>query len=189
MKPINHNNFIVITGGPGAGKTTLIHELGQRGYSCVAEVARAVIAAELDKGGSALPWQDKALFMQRMFEGSVADFWHTAGGPGPVFFDRGLPDTLCYAALEGLPVSDAMHQLAATLRYNTTVLLLPPWQEIYRTDRERKQDWDEAVRTYALMQQTYTGYGYRPVMVPTGPVHQRADFVLRVIESSPGSVL
>ncbi len=189
MKPIIHNNFIVITGGPGAGKTTLLRELEQRGYACVAEVARAVIAAELDKGGSALPWQDKALYMQKMFEGSVADFRRTAGEAGLVFFDRGLPDTLCYAALEGLQVTAEMHRLAATLRYHTTVFLLPPWQEIYRTDRERKQDWDEAVRTCALMQQTYAGYGYQAVTVPPGPVAQRADFVLQVIESSYGSAL
>ncbi|PSK93270.1 AAA family ATPase [Taibaiella chishuiensis] len=181
MNPITRNNFIVITGGPGAGKTTLIRELEQRGYRCIEEVARRLIAEQLEAGGDALPWQDKERYKQLMFDRSVAAYRDTPDEDKPVFFDRGLPDTLCYAALEGLQISDEMKVLAAGLRYHTTVFLLPPWQAIYHTDRERKQDWQEAVRTAALMEQTYTDYGYRPVTVPTGPVAARADFVLQTL--------
>ena len=42
--------WYVLTGGPCSGKTTLIDELKQRGYSVFPEPARIVIASELAQG-------------------------------------------------------------------------------------------------------------------------------------------
>ncbi|HEX5742987.1 MAG TPA: AAA family ATPase, partial [Flavobacteriaceae bacterium] len=35
-------NKIVITGGPGTGKSTLINELIKRGYNCLEEISRDI---------------------------------------------------------------------------------------------------------------------------------------------------
>ena len=172
------HNFVVITGGPGAGKTTLIRELEHRGYPCVNEVARELIAEQVERGGTALPWNDKELYKQIMLERSVAAYYNTPAGSRPVFFDRGIPDILCYAALEGLLLTTAMEQYAQELRYHNTVFMLPPWEAIYHTDQERKQGWDEAVRTYELMKQTYLEYGYELLEVPVAPVSYRVAFIL-----------
>ena len=37
------SNLVVITGGPGVGKTTLINHLNDRGFDTSPEVARAII--------------------------------------------------------------------------------------------------------------------------------------------------
>ncbi|WP_414897005.1 AAA family ATPase [Rhodovulum sp. YEN HP10] len=47
-------HFFVLTGGPGAGKTSLITELACRGFHTIPESGRAVIREEMASGGDAL---------------------------------------------------------------------------------------------------------------------------------------
>jgi len=49
------DRFFVVTGGPGAGKTSLIIELARRGVHTIPESGRAIIREELQRGGDALP--------------------------------------------------------------------------------------------------------------------------------------
>ncbi|WMS43739.1 AAA family ATPase [Acuticoccus sp. MNP-M23] len=50
------DHFLVVTGGPGAGKTSLITELARRGFYTIPESGRAIIRKEIASGGGALPW-------------------------------------------------------------------------------------------------------------------------------------
>lgn len=52
--------FVIVTGGPGAGKTTLIAELARRGLATSPEAGRAVIRDQRAVGGAGLPWIDRA---------------------------------------------------------------------------------------------------------------------------------
>jgi predicted ATPase len=177
----------VITGGPGVGKTTLLQEIQQRGFTIVPEIARELIQEQQAIDGDALPWKDKSLYCDLMFERSIESFEKTMDaytGSGPVFFDRGFLDTLCYAIISGIRIENSMKILAETWRYNEDVFILPPWQEIYQTDEQRKQDWNEAVFTYNSMIQTYRGYEYNLVEVPKTSIPERADFVLDFIKNT-----
>jgi predicted ATPase len=59
-----------------------------------------------------------------------------------------------------------MHKAADSFRYHHRVFIAPPWREIFQQDRERKQDFDEAVRTYDALVATYTDLGYDLVKIP-----------------------
>jgi len=63
-------------------------------------------------------------------------------------------------------------------RYNRRVFIAPPWQDIFQQDSERKQDFEEAVRTYEALVASYTTYGYELVEIPRVSVEERARFVL-----------
>jgi predicted ATPase len=172
--------LVVISGGPGAGKTALIEELCRRGYRSSNEVARQLIQEQMSAGGDALPWADRERYARLMLERSLAAWQEHLQTGGTVFFDRGIPDTLCYARLVGLSrelENDAVAMCQAH-RYWRRVFLAPPWREIYETDVERRQDFDESVKTFERMGKTYEDCGYEAVIVPRVSVEDRAEFVL-----------
>jgi predicted ATPase len=171
------SRFFVITGGPGSGKTTLIEALKNLGYATTVEAGRAIIQDQVAIGGHALPWRDPKLFAEMMLSWDVRSYRTAQQSAGPVFFDRGVLDVLGYLRLIGVPVSASMEAAAKEFRYNSRVFVAPPWQEIFRQDQERKQDFAEAVRTYEAMS-IYTEFGYELVEIPRVSVEDRVRFVL-----------
>ena len=81
--PLQH---IVITGGPDAGKTTLLNELRSRGYTVEAESARAVIEARLAAGLS--PRSLPLGFAQTLLRLDIEKYRQHAHSTGLVFYDR-----------------------------------------------------------------------------------------------------
>jgi predicted ATPase len=175
------DNFFIITGGPGMGKTSVITALGRQGYSCVPETGRDIIQQQVATGGHALPWANRGEFARLMFERSLLDFRTATSQLSPVFFDRGIADTIGYLELCELPVPAAMREAAEQYRFNTQVFFTPPWPAIYEQDNERKQSLAEAIRTYDMMLKTYTALGYKAVVLPTSTIGERVQFILSAI--------
>jgi predicted ATPase len=85
-----------------------------------------------------------------MLQRAIDSYFQYTSTREPMFADRGLPDTLGYARLVGLTnesLLQAIHAACMQYRYASLVFLAPPWKEIYKTDDERKQDFEEAERT------------------------------------------
>ena len=59
---------IVITGGPGSGKTSLILFLEENGYQCQNEISRQVTLEAQKKGIDQLFLSDPVLFSQHLLE-------------------------------------------------------------------------------------------------------------------------
>jgi len=171
--------YYIFTGGPGSGKSTVLEALAQLDYIVVPEVGRTIIQQQMQSKGRALPWDDKQLFFEHMFEASLSDYRQQPHRL--TFFDRGLLDSLGYATLEHLSVSAKQSEIAQHTSYATTVFLFPPWQAIYQKDTERKQDFALAVQTYETMRTTYTSFGYQLVEVPCTTVEKRVEFILNYI--------
>ncbi|MER7400122.1 AAA family ATPase [Streptomyces sp. NPDC000151] len=189
--------FIVLTGGPGAGKSTLIDRLAALGYARSEEAGRGVIRDQVAVGGRGLPWADPELFAELMLCWELRSYRLAAQpqghsnaceqSPGPVFFDRGLPDVVGYLRLQGLPVPAHVHAAAQTYRYHRQVYVAPFWPEIYAADAERKQSPEEAERTCRVMVETYAEYGYEPIELERAPVEERVRAVLRMVDRSPAA--
>jgi predicted ATPase len=102
-----------------------------------------------------------------------------------VFFDRGVPDVMGYLRLVGEAVPSHVARATGLFRYNTTVFVAPPWPAIFTQDSERRQDFDEAVRTHEVLVATYRDCGYTLLELPRVDVAQRAAFVLAAIGAGP----
>ncbi len=168
------DRLIVLTGGPGAGKTTLIRELERLGFRSRAESARRILKEQALFGGRATGPIDGVLFAETIMAWEVRAWMDEAQGAGPVFFDRALPEA---AGMLGLPPPAHFQRAAERFRYRRQVFIAPPWREIYRQDEERKQTWDEAVASHAACAAAYRYFGYDLVELPQAPVTERADFV------------
>jgi predicted ATPase len=185
---VDASQLVVISGGPGAGKTTLLLELEWRGLCCVPEVARQIIQEQVRNDGDALPWGDRERYCRLMLERSIdcylehVNFGHV-NATNTVFFDRGIPDALCYSRLAGLGLEDEILAACRRYRYAAKVFLAPPWEEIYVTDAERWQSFDEAVKTFELMVEAYRDCGYEVVELPRVSVGARADFIVSALSS------
>lgn len=181
---MQQKNYYIITGGPGVGKTTLLNEMGGRKFTIVPEDARRIIQEQVAANGEGLPWGNKELYAKLMLEESRQSYQRAETGLSAakaVFFDRGIVDAVCYMIMEDIPVTKKINKWVALCAYNTQVFILPPWREIYKTDKERKQTWAEAVRTYEAMKEVYTRYGYYVTDLPKDTVTNRADFILEQI--------
>jgi predicted ATPase len=178
-KALRTNGFFVITGGPGAGKTTLLQELQKRSFTCIPEVAREIIKEQVASQGDALPWKDKVLYLQMMFDRSVDTYKAAVKNKNSIsFFDRGIPDSITYAKIIGFEKTDVMEHQASHYRYNKTIFFLSPWKEIYTMDDERKQSWEEAVVSSELNAEIYRRFNYTLINVPNDSPEKRADFIL-----------
>lgn len=182
---MERNRLFIITGGPGSGKTTLLRALAAEGMRIVPESGRAIIHTQLAIGGTALHWQDRCTFAELMLDREIRNHENHCELDGPSFFDRGVPDLVGYAQLCGLKGKDHFRRAADLYRYAEPVFLAPPWQDIYAKDTERKQDWEEAVRTYEAMRKAYADCSYRTVELPKAGVGERVRFVLdEIMEAS-----
>ena len=137
------NLRFVITGGPGAGKTTILNALAQHGYIYASDSARAIIRERLASGLSPRPPLEQ--FGKDILHMDIARYQETPVIDRPVFFDRGIVDALYLLDQQNAVAPGEAEEYVRSFPYNEVVLLMPPWEEIYSTDSERDQTFSESV--------------------------------------------
>ncbi|UGU15826.1 ATP-binding protein [Sinomicrobium kalidii] len=169
---------IVITGGPGTGKSSVLQEFSRRGYTCFPEISRQVTLEAQQQGISQLFLTDPLLFSKKLLEGREKQFLDAEKRDAErVFIDRGVHDVLAYMDYAGNPFPPYFTEVCEKCRYDA-VFVMPPWKDIYVSDNERYEDFQQATAIYRFIKSTYIAYGYELVEVPTGSIPLRADFIL-----------
>jgi predicted ATPase len=176
------NLRFVITGGPGAGKTTVLHALAERGYMCAAESARAIIRERLAAGLSPRP--PLAQFGQEILQRDIARYGETRATDEPVFFDRGIVDAVGLLDEQRALSPGKAATYIRSFPYNKMVLLMPAWEAIYRTDAERDQTFAESLQVCESLRMWYARWDYKIVEVPRTDIDQRVNFILRTVEGA-----
>ncbi|WP_292331635.1 AAA family ATPase, partial [Mesorhizobium sp.] len=123
-------------------------------------------------------WQDRGFFAELMLSWELRSWRAAHAEAGPVFFDRGAPDTIGYLRLCGLPVPNHVASAAEKFRYARRVFVTPPWPEIFTQDEERKQTLEEAERTFRSVTGVYAELGHELVPLPLASVEERVRFVI-----------
>lgn len=171
---VTADRLVVLTGGPGAGKTTVLSALADLGYAVTSEAGRALIRAGITN-------DDPVTFAEALLEFETRSYVWALEQPGAVLFDRGLPDVAGnWLAMTG-SVPPHVQDAIAACPYNRRVLIAPPWRQIYVHDAERRQSWETAVATYEVMAEAYQRFGYQLVELPLVSVDERVEFVLDIL--------
>lgn len=180
---------VVITGGPGTGKTSIVNALMNKGFTCFEEIIRDLTSAAKDeqlhgeyKSNPLAFVRDPYDFNTRLLEGRMAQF-HMAREhqTAIVFYDRGIPDVLAYMKYFQQAYTPNFERACMELRYDE-VILLPPWKDIYKVDSERFETFEEAVAIHQHLEHIYRDLGYGPVVVPTGSVQERTEFIIDMLK-------
>ena len=171
------NPRFVVTGGPGSGKTTLLDALAQRGHHCVPEAGRALIQARKARGLSPRPELDQ--FGWDMLELDIGHYEATTDADGPLFFDRGVLDSVGFLNQYGQLSAAEVDAYVTRYRYNDRVFIAPPWPDIFENDDDRDQSFGESVEIHRTLIHWYERCGYTLMELPLTDVDERVEFVAR----------
>ena len=170
--------IIVIIGGPGTGKTTIIDGLITKGHCCYPEISREVTAEAKKQGIDQLFLEKPLLFSELLLEGRKKQFQNAYKEPHKVvFIDRGIPDVLAYMHYIGDSYPASFDRACREHTYSK-IFILPPWEEIYISDHERYENFEQAKLIYNHLIETYQSYGYELKEVPKDTLDNRILFIL-----------
>lgn len=173
-----NKNIILIIGGPGSGKTTLIDYLSDQGHVCYPEISREVTLEAQKKGIDQLFLKNPLLFSELLLEGRIKQHQKACQEAADiVFIDRGIPDVLAYMHYIGDKYPESF-DLACKKHPYSKIFLLPPWESIYISDEARYENFEQANSIHQHLVETYRKYGYNLIEVPKDTVANRADFIL-----------
>ena len=170
--------IIVIIGGPGTGKTTIIDGLVAKGHCCYPEISREVTLEAKKQGIEQLFLEKPLLSSELLLEGRKKQFQNATKEPHEiVFIDRGIPDVLAYMHYIG-DSYPATFDAACREHTYSKIFILPPWEEIYISDAERYENFEQAKLIYNHLTETYQNYGYKLIEVPKDTMNNRILFIL-----------
>jgi predicted ATPase len=125
----------------------------------------------------AMASKDTKLFIELMLSRSIKKMQIY---PGPVIFDRGIPDIICYAKGASLELAHA-ERAAKKYRYNDLVFFPPGWKEIYQTDDERKMSFEAVSQFGDTLRKIHLRLRYKVIDVPFDIPEERAKFIVQAV--------
>ncbi len=168
---------IVIAGGPGSGKTTLVHSLEQAGKTVLHEISRQITLEAKRDGIDQLFLTNAVLFSEKLIEGRLKQFEKAEDLKSEiVYFDRGMPDVTAYMEYIELSYPKLFSEMCEKYKYDK-IFMLPPWEKIYATDNERYESYEEAEQIFGYLKTEYEKYGYDVILVPIGNIEERIKFI------------
>ncbi|MFL6113309.1 MAG: AAA family ATPase [Catenulispora sp.] len=173
----------VLTGTPGAGKTTVIEALRRLGQATVGEAATEVIGRE-QAAGNPEPWSepgfvDAVVAVQREREAEAS-----LRGAGVCFFDRSPVCTLALSRFLGRPTSPVLaaeiDRIQCAQTYQRTVFFLANLGFVVPS-AARRIGFEEALVFERVHRETYMELGYQLVDVAVATPGERAEAILELV--------
>jgi predicted ATPase len=178
-----NKEIILLIGGPGTGKTSVINKLIKKGYCCYPEISREVTLEAQKNGTDQLFKENPLLFSKLLLQGRINQYQNAVNEPHEiVFIDRGIPDVLAYMKFIGDEYPTHFHAACLENVY-TKIFVLPIWKEIYISDNERYESYEQALEIQKHLEETYINYNYDLIEVPKDTVENRVRFIEENLKS------
>ena len=171
------NKRIVLAGGPGTGKTSVINELKKKEFYCFEEAAREIFDDFKLKG---LDFKTNPIeisnniFKKRKLDFETAD--QIDCKQNLIFFDRGIHEVTAYLRFIDNS-SKYWDSLPSKYKYDL-IFIFEPWKEIYIKDDNRNEDFGDAKKISPFIINIYKQSGIKVIKVPNINIEERVKFIL-----------
>ncbi len=168
-------NWCIITGSPGAGKTTIINKLSQMGYTTFPEVTRPYIEGQLKKGKTL----EQLRKNQKEFDEEILRIRIELEKNLPqdklVFLDRSILDSIAFQKLY-LDIKE-YDKSVCPYKYKKVffIEMLPNYP---KNDPIRREDIESSKKVGELLIETYKEFGMDVIRIPFGSVEERIKLIL-----------
>lgn len=182
---------VVLTGGPYAGKTTLIEALAALGFATIPEAAIEVIRKEAKERGRSKfeEWRDAdpVAFQTQVFLRQLKNERRLGLAPPAkpgVFMDRSGIDSISYLRLAKRKVPTKWLDYAWANRFREVFVLdtLQPFEP--RADTLRRSNLEVSLRLRDQLLKDYESFGYRPILIPQDSLDNR---LRAIVQACPGA--
>lgn len=170
----------ILTGTPGSGKTSILHQLKSQGFCVIEEAATDVIAHEHRRGNQE-PWQrpdfiDAIIRLQKRRQQTAA-----MASCELQCYDRSPVCTLALSRHLGYPPSAALgeelERIAREKIYQRQVFFIEHLG-FCQPSEARKITFEEALAFEHIHEETYRSFGYDLIKIAPGALSERVHHII-----------
>ena len=172
---------IVISGGPGGGKTTIINSLKNLGYFCYDEISRDLIKKGKKNDDQNLFIENPLKFSKILWKKREDQYKNSLIQKkyDKVFFDRSLLDITSY--LEFIGKRNLNFEKKITNFNYDLVFLIKPIKKFYKKDFSRFEDFNESLKIHGILKKNYQKH-FKTIKVPYKKLSKRLNFIIEFCE-------
>jgi len=168
---------IVISGGPGVGKTTTIQELQKINYATIPEAFSVLYQEAQEKENLDIFCTDRTQLHHQVFEKQCAlEKLHE--DKTVILCDRSAVDIIGFTSYYKNHMSDHFFDAIAQHRYNLVFFLDPLPIHLYQNSDIRRESWHTSLIIHDHIKKGYEQLNYELINVPFGTIQDRLDFIL-----------
>jgi predicted ATPase len=171
---------ILITGGPGTGKTSLVNELKNNEYLCSEEIVRDLTINKRDEGVDQYFLTDPLGFSIKLFNLRLKEY-NKSFNSNLIIYDRGPIDVLAYLNFKSIEIPKDLINDSKKINYEYS-FILNPWRDIYTQDSVRYESYEECVLIHEFLIKEYEKFKIKLIVVPNGTIIERVRFIKKFID-------
>lgn len=166
-------DWVVITGPPASGKTTLLDLLARDGELTSADTTRQLITEVVAHGRDAEEFRFADDFQPRVLE-AMANGEAKLGPTARVFLEYALPCNIAFHRTEGRELVEGLAEASTKYRYRHIFILDPL---AWHGDAQRVEDAEYQTAVHHHLWDVYSELGYNPTRLAAVPPVNRLAYV------------
>ena len=173
---------ILITGGPGSGKTALINELKKRKFECRDEIVRSLTISGKNEGINQVFLKNPLEFSESLMHLRLKQFF-TKSNNQYIFFDRGVHEIIAYLNFLNFKKKHDLLDQCIKIKYDL-IFILKPWRQIYQQDNCRYESFEESVKIYQEISKLYDIIKMDIIIIDKNTIEKRVNIILSHLKNS-----